>query len=199
MGTPRPHRFQTLARWALLTLVCLTGCADAEKEQLMTTIQPAYDQRTGKLVRITYDANQDGRVDTWTEMDGAQPLASRIDRDQDGKVDRWEYYSPDGTLAKVGFSRADDGKPDAWAFAGADGRVERVESSSRGDEKRIDRWEYYAASPLHPDGAGALVRAEEDTNEDGKPDKWETYAGDALETVAFDENGDGVPDTWLRY
>ena len=48
-----------------------------------------------------------------------------------------------GRLLKVGFSRQDDGKPDAWAFPGADGKVARVEVSSTGDEKKIDRWEYY--------------------------------------------------------
>ena len=33
---------------------------------------------------------------------------------------------------------------------------------------------------------GALVRAEEDTNRDGRVDKWETYADGALKSVAFD-------------
>lgn len=31
----------------------------------------------------------------------------------------------------------------------------------------------------------------------GKPDKWETYAEGAVETVAFDEIGDGAPDRRL--
>ena len=44
-----------------------------------------------------------------------------------------------------------------------------------------------------------MIRAEEDANQDGRVDKWETFADDALETVAFDEDGDGRPDRRLTY
>lgn len=189
----------TGASWLLLSAFCLTSCADAEKERLISTTRPAYDQATGKLIEITYDANRNGRIDTWTEMDGTRPLRSKIDRNEDGRLDRWEYYHERGTLAKLGFSRHDDGKPDAWAFASADGKLRRIEISSTGDENGIDRWEYYDSATGDPAGHGALVHAEEDTNKDARPDKWETYEGGAIETVAFDENSDGVPDRRLRY
>lgn len=193
------HGRSTGTSWLLLSVLCLTGCADAEKVRLVSTTRPAYDQATGKLIEITYDANRNGRIDTWTEMDGTRPLRSKIDRNEDGKLDRWEYYDDRRTLAKLGFSRHDDGKPDAWAFASADGKVRRIEISSTGDANRIDRWEYYDSANGDPAGHGALVRAEEDTDNDARPDKWETYTGGAIETVAFDENGDGVPDRRLRY
>jgi hypothetical protein len=57
------------------------------------------------LKELTYDANKNGRIDTWTDMDGTRPLRARIDRNEDGKLDRWEYYDEKGQLAKVGFSR----------------------------------------------------------------------------------------------
>jgi hypothetical protein len=200
------HRCSTGTSWPLLSALCLilsafslAACADTEKERLISTTRPAYDEATGKLIEITYDANRNGRIDTWTEMDGTRPLRSKIDRNEDGKLDRWEYYDERGALAKLGFSRHDDGKPDAWAFASADGRVHRIEISSSGDNSRIDRWEYYDSPNGDPVGHGALVRAEEDTDNDGRPDKWETYEGGAIGTVAFDENGDGVPDRRLRY
>ena len=184
----------------LLGLVCLSACADPDREGLKATTRPTYDPKTVKLTELTYDANKNGRVDTWTEMDGTRPLRSRIDRDEDGKVDRWEHYDDKGQLAKVGFSRKNDGEPDAWAFAGADGKLTRIEISSTGDEKRIDRWEYYDASvALDAEGTGALVKAEEDASGDGKPDKWETYVNGAIRTASFDENGDGVPDRRLTY
>ena len=133
-------------------------------------------------------------------MDGPRPLSSRIDRDEDGKIDRWEYYDDKGELTKVGFSRNDDGKADAWAFAGGDGNVQRIEVSSSGDETKIDRWEYYDESAaLNADAAGTLLRADEDTNGDGRVDKWETYERGAVKTAAFDENGDGNPDRRLTY
>ena len=66
---------------------------------------PTYDKTTGKLTQLTYDANKNGKIDTWTDMDGTKPLQSRIDSDEDGTIDRWEYYDEKGALAKVGFSR----------------------------------------------------------------------------------------------
>jgi hypothetical protein len=177
----------------LLAALCLIvpGCSNPEKEQLKKTTIPTYDKETGRLTELTFDQNKDGRIDTWTQMDAARPVLTRMDRNEDGRLDRWEYYSADAKLEKVGFSRKDDGKPDAWAFAGADGRIERIEISSLSDVTKIDRWEHY-------DAAG-LVRAEEDTNADGKPDKWETYEGGAVKSVAFDENADGIADRRLTY
>ena len=154
-------------------------------------ITPTYDKTSGRLTELAYDSNHNGKTDTWTEMNGARPLRSRIDSDEDGRIDRWEYYDDQGKLTKVGFSRKDDGKPDAWAFVGADGKPRRIEISSTADEKKIDRWEHYEND--------ALTSAEEDTNHDGKPDKWESYEGGSLKTASFDENGDGRPDRRLTY
>jgi hypothetical protein len=183
---------------ALALAGCLAGCADAGHDQLTRTTHPTYDKKTGRLIELTHDGNRDGRVDTWTDMAGPQPLRSRIDRDEDGTIDRWEYYEA-GRLAKLGFSQRGDGTPDAWAFAGADGRVQRVEVSSTGDEGRIDRWEYYDPALGDRGAPNALVRVEVDTNQDGRPDRWEAYADGAIRTAAFDENGDGVPDRRLTY
>jgi len=169
----------------------LLACANDDVERLKKTTTASYDKSTGKLKELTYDANKDGRIDTWTEMDGARAVRSRIDKNQDGKLDRWEYYDGQGQIRKVGFSRKDDGKPDAWAYSGAEGRVERIDISSTGDEQKIDRWEHYAAA--------GLAAVEEDRTGDGVPDKWETYEAGALKTAAFDENGDGKPDRRLTY
>jgi hypothetical protein len=178
---------------------CAIACSDPDKQRLKDTTKATYDQSTGRLKELTYDANKNGRIDTWTDMDGTRPIRARIDRNEDGKLDRWEYYDEKGQLLKVGFSRSDDGTPDAWAFSGADGKVVRVEISSSKDEKKIDRWERYEPKSAAPNGMGALLEAEEDTNGDSKPDKWETYEGGAMKTAAFDENHDGKPDRRLTY
>lgn len=180
-----------------LSLTGVYGCNGAATHT--ATIRPSYDNATGRLKELAYDANGNGSVDTWTEMDGSRPLRSRVDINEDGKIDRWEEYDENGGLAKVGFSRTNNGKPDAWVFSGADGKVRRIEISSTGDSSRIDRWEYYDAAQSGPDGRGALVRAEEDTTHDGRPDKWETYEHGILKTVAFDENGNGRPTRRLIY
>ncbi len=179
----------------------VAACSDPEKERIKETTKPTYDKTTGKLTQLTYDANKNGKIDTWTDMDGTKPLRSRMDLDEDGTLDRWEYYDDKGALVKVGFSRKKDGKPDAWAYARADGKVDRVEVSSTSDEGKIDRWEHY--DPARAGAAGessdALVAAEEDTNRDGKADKWETYENGAVKSTAFDEDFDGRPDRRLTY
>lgn len=171
-------------------MVC-PACSDSRQARVSETTRPTYDKATGKLKELTYDANHNGKIDTWTEMDGSRPLRSRIDRDEDGRIDRWEYYDESGALTKVGFSRTQAERPDAWAFSGPDGQVARVDSSSTGDAARIDRREFYEK--------GVLVRSESDTNGDSRMDQWETYEAGALRTVATDNNADGRPDRRLTY
>lgn len=182
------RRLPTLAMLLPMCLAAACSNPDADRDKL--GIRPTYDRATGKLKELTYDSDRDGRIDTWTDMDGARPVLTRIDRNADGKIDRWEYYDRNAKLLKVGFSRKDDGKPDAWAYGTPD-KLERVEVSSTGDDGKIDRWEHYAS--------GALVAAEDDTNGDGIPDKWETYEDGVVKSAAFDENGDGIPDRRLTY
>jgi hypothetical protein len=193
--------FLRTARTSIIGLLVAgaSACTDPAKEHASAAVHPTYDKTTGRLKELTYDANGNGRIDTWTEMDGTRPLRSRVDTNEDGKIDRWEEYDQTGGLAKVGFSRADNGKADAWVFSGAGGKLDHIEISSKGDPQSIDRWEYYDASRADRDAHGALVRAEEDTNGDGRPDKWETYEQGVMKTVAFDENGDGRPDRRVNY
>jgi hypothetical protein len=192
-------RLAAMAIVVPVAIVNLPACANSHEKRPDEAIHASYDKSTGKLTELAYDSDHDGRVDTWTDMDGTRPLRSRIDRNGDGKIDRWEEYDAAGALVKVGFSRRDDGKADAWVSSRRDDAIERIEISSTGNEQKIDRWEYYDVSQAAPDGQGALVRAEEDTLGDGKPHKWETYRHGALETVAFDDNGDGVADRRFTY
>jgi hypothetical protein len=153
-------------------------------------IEPTYNKKTGRLELLRYDSNGDGRFDTFSYMDGARILRIEIDQNEDGKIDRWEYYGPDQRLEKVGFSRAQDGIEDAWSFFDATGAIERIEISTRRNHK-VDRVEHY--------DKGALVRAEEDSDGDGRFDKWETYDGARLASVAFDTVHRGTPDRRLIY
>jgi hypothetical protein len=183
------------AVFALIVLTCASACHDPDRFNRETT-RPTYDTKTGRMTQLTYDANADGRIDTWIEMDGKRPIQSRIDRNQDGRIDRWEDYDAAGQLVRVGYSRADSGHPDAWAYPAANGRLERIEMSKSAEVRKIDRREFYDPRGL-PDTS--LIRAEEDTNADGRLDKWETYESGVLKTVAWDENGDGIADRRFTY
>jgi hypothetical protein len=180
-------------RHTLVTAACalLAFCLACSPANDTPRISATYDNKTGKLTELAYDSNHDGKIDTWTEMNGNRAVRTRIDQNEDGRIDRWEYYDDRSTLVKIGFSRGDTGTVDAWAFAGEDGKTRRIEISSTADEARIDRWEHYVGE--------AMASVEEDTNHDGNVDKWETYEAGVLKTASFDENGDGKPDRRLSY
>jgi hypothetical protein len=167
----------------------MAGCQGRDPEAAKR-IQPVYDQKTGKLQLLKYDADKNGVIDTWSYMDGARVVRIEIDKDEDGKIDRWEYYGPDQKLEKVGFSRLKDGKEDAWSYTGPDGSIVRIDVSTRRDGK-ANRTEHYKND--------VLVSAEEDSDEDGQIDKWETYDGERLAMVAFDTMHRGKPDRRLIY
>jgi hypothetical protein len=193
-------RSRTAAIVLAAAIAAAAGCRDDARARLRATTHATFDHKTGKLTELTFDANRDGRIDTWTQMDGTRPVMSRVDRDQDGIVDRWEYYDGQGRLEKVGFSRARRDTPDAWAFAAGAGRLERIEASSKGDPAQIDRLERYATSgPVDANGLGALLSVEEDSDGDGKVDRWETYEAGEIRTLEVDENHDGIRDRRLTY
>lgn len=185
---------KTLKRKAILAclavplgMLTLASCGSPKPAN---RIEPVYSKENGRLQLLKYDADGDGKIDTWSYMDAARILRIDVDRDEDGKIDRWEYYGPDQKIEKIGFSRLSDGKEDAWSFGGPDGTVVRIDVSTRRDG-RITRVEHYEKD--------ALVRAEEDTDEDGRMDKWETFEGGRLTSVAFDTVHRGTPDRRLIY
>ena len=153
-------------------------------------VAPVYDDSTGRLQLLKYDANGDGTIDTWSYMDGARVVRIELDPDQNNVIDRWEYYGADQTIEKIGASRAGDNTPDSWAFYDRGGMVTRVELSTHRDG-RVDRVEFYEG--------GVRVRAEEDSNMDGRIDKWEVYEGERLASVALDTQQRGTPNRKILY
>lgn len=145
-------------------------------------VHATYDPKTGKLTRIDYDADGDGRIETWAYMNGTVVLRIEIDKNEDGRLDRWEYYTPDQKLQKVGISRADNGRPDEWMYEDH-GRLVRVETDNDGDG-RVDQWEQYE------DGHVASVAF--DTTGRGRPDRRLVYGPDgSLAGVDVDPTGSG--------
>lgn len=148
------------------------GCESAATTAAQGRIEPAYDQDTGRLTRLAYDSNNDGKHDTWAFMDGARLIRLEADENQDGKIDRWEFYPPNATKGSVK-------QP-----------PERIERSTRFDGQ-VSRREFFEH--------GVMVRVEEDTDGDGKTDKWETYVDGVLQVLALDSQGRGKPDRRFVY
>lgn len=157
----------------LVLAACVSsGCQNtAAGTEARGRIDPAYDQATGRLSKLSYDSNGDGTHDTWAFMDGARLTRLEADENQDGRIDRWEFYPPTagGALKQP---------------------PERIERATRLDGQ-VSRREFFEA--------GVMVRVEEDTDGNGRTDKWETYAHGALATLALDTRGSGRPDRRLVY
>jgi len=138
---------------------------------------PSYDPFTGRLIQLSADQNHDGAIDQWTYLEGNRPLRGEGDTDGDGRVDRWEYFNATAQLTEIGTSSRNDGVEDTWSWVtpiNGEARVDR----SRLRDRHVDRSEFYKGE--------TLVRVEEDTNMDGRPDKWERYDGGRLVEASFD-------------
>jgi hypothetical protein len=165
-----------LARIALVLCLGSTGVT-ACAEPSPRAASGSYDRFTQRLIQLQADQNGDGRTDQWSYMDGTSMIRGEADTDADGRIDRWEYFDDQSRLVRVGTSSANDGIEDTWTWtAEADGEG-RVDRSQRRD-RHLDRREYYRG--------GALVRSEEDTNGDGRVDRWDRYEGTVRRQVEFD-------------
>jgi hypothetical protein len=164
------------------------GCAASESRRTV----PSYDPFTGKLVRLAADQDGNGRAEQWTYMDGNQPLRGEADLDDDGRIDRWEYFDAQSALVLIGTASRGDGVEDTWTWPAATRDGEMHTAVSRRRDRHRDRHEYLRDN--------VLVRAEEDTNGDGRIDKWERYEGGALREAAFDTTfTTGRADRRVRY
>jgi hypothetical protein len=166
------------------------SAAACGREDSQTRVQASYNETTGQLERIADDASGDGRPDRWAYMEGTRLRRVEFDADQDGLIERWEHYDDAMRLARVGFSRKNDGREDAWAIPGPDDHPARIEIASDKTGKIVRR-EFYSE--------GRLVSVEEDTHEDGTPDKWESFHDGKLYRVALDTANRGTADRRLTY
>src|SRR5580765_7705982 len=174
----------------VISIALFSMSCDRAGDEARKRMTPEYDKTTGKLALLKYDSDGNGKVDTWSYMDGPRVVRIEIDKNEDGKIDRWEYYDANQKLEKIGTSRAQDGKEDSWSYLAADGTIARIDVSTKHDGK-ITRVEHYQKD--------VLVSAEEDGDGDGKMDKWETFEGERLASIAFDTTHRGTPDRRLIY
>jgi hypothetical protein len=173
-----------LSAWLVMT----AGCVASESRRTV----PSYDEFTARLVRLMADQNGDGRADQWTYMDGNRPLRGEADLDGDGRIDRWEYFDAESVLVVIGSSSRGDGVEDTWTWPAPTPGGEMHTAISRRRDRHRDRHEYRRDN--------VLVRAEEDTNGDGRIDKWERYEEAVLREAAFDTTFTaGRADRRVRY
>jgi hypothetical protein len=158
----------------------MAGCSgSAPAAGVQGRVSPTYRADNGRLEKLAYDRNGDGREDAWAFMDGTRLLRAELDDNFDGRVDRREVYT----------AGAQDQRAGGTAVIPGQGVLARVELVAR--DGTVFRAETY--------GKGVLESAEEDTDRDGHTDKWERYEAGALVSVALDTRRRGLPDRRLVY
>jgi hypothetical protein len=168
--------------WSFLILCALPLACESPPDPRLTNfkvdrggVKAEYSPKTGRLQRLEVDTNKNGRIDTWSYMDGTQIDRIEIDKDENGKIDRWEHYV-NNKLSKVGTSSRGDGVEDEWAFQGPQGYLERVETDNDRDGK-VDKWENYEP-PQKPGGAPVLRSVLMDPDSSGRPTRRLLYSAD---------------------
>jgi hypothetical protein len=208
MGAPVAGRFGAWGALALAAVLGVVGCGG--RGGLPPELPPVvkgpdgatyllldrgkykgfYD-RWGRLQRIEYDSNDDGRPDVIAYHDGAKsPHQLAIDEDFDGRSDRWEDYDPQGVLQKVGLSRRHNGHPDLWVVS-TPGDVPLRKDYDDDADGLVERSEIFTR--------GLLSRVEMDTNRDGKMDRWQDWSTGHLSSEELDTDSDGSPDRRITY
>jgi hypothetical protein len=151
----------------------------------------AFYDAWGRMQRIEYDSNGDGRPDHIARHDGRRrPHQVDVDSDFDGRTDRWERYDDEGRLLKVGTAREPGRAPDLWTSAAAPGDPERREHDPDGDGV-IDRVEILRD--------GRVTEVQVDGDRDGRIDRWQRWEQGHLRSEDLDTDRDGAPDRTVRY
>lgn len=151
-------------------------------------VSPVYDA-AGTIRRLDYDTERDLQIDMRVYVLDGRTVRIEADGNGDGLVDRWEYYRPGGELDRIGTSSQSDGVEDTWVVQ--TGTDMRVDVATRRDGI-ADRHEFHSN--------GVLVRAEQDTNGDGRLDEWQRFTDGQLRELLLDTSmASGHPNQRLVY
>jgi hypothetical protein len=142
------------------------------------------DPKSDLLLRQEQDRNYDGVTDSWSSYEWGEIVARVLDSNDDGNPDVWERYSK-GRMTSRETDRDDDGVRDAfYRYEGDSLEEERHDSNNDG---RIDLVILYENRHR--------VSAEEDRDTNGGMDSWTTYVvrngREVVSRIERDELGHG--------
>jgi hypothetical protein len=168
---------------AVLMLVTFVS-SSCEREQ----VSPVYEG-SGAIRRLDYDTDGDQQIDMRAYVLNGRTVRIEADGNADGVIDRWEYYGPGGELDRIGTSSQSDGVEDTWVAQ--TGNEMRVDVATRRDGI-ADRHEFHVN--------GLLVRAEQDSDGDGRVDEWQRFTDGKLRELLLDTSmASGHPNQRLVY
>jgi len=161
------------------------------------------------------DRNHDGQPDLKIFYANGEKQRLIKDDDFNGFFEITQRFEEDGWTVIVELDSNENSLADSIFFYIAEALARKDVDENR--DGRIDFRECYdhngrmVKSEEAVDGAGCLnmawyyddsqmpVRAEKDTDADGRPDIWYYYAGNHLTKVCEDTNHDGKPDIWEEF
>jgi hypothetical protein len=102
---PRLERAIMIAGFAAAVTTGIAGYAAGgrygERSRSDPRVLRVRDGATGTLRLIAFDADGDGRFDTWCHMEGDRVYQLDLDDNGDGRIDRREFYGSDGALLRT--------------------------------------------------------------------------------------------------
>ncbi len=143
-----------------------------------------------KVVRLSLDADGDGRPELVRYQDPESKLLLRQEQDRnfDGVTDSWSHYEWGEIVARV-LDSNDDGNPDVWEQY-SKGRMSSRETD-RDDDGVRDAFYHYLEDSLEEE--------RHDSNNDGQIDLVILYEDRLRVSAEEDRDTNGGMDTWTTY
>ncbi|MCC6156579.1 MAG: TonB-dependent receptor [Deltaproteobacteria bacterium] len=144
----------------------------------------------GRLLAVEEDSNADGVPDLWNRYEAGRLARQERDLNGDGRLDYWLYVEPA------------TGKPFRGEMDGDfDGRADTDEEYRDGSvvRQRVDTNHDGLYDAAYHGYAGSLTLIEQDTDLDGRFDRWTYFeASRSSITVLDDRDRDGFPEHRVR-
>lgn len=143
-----------------------------------------------QLVRLTLDADGNGKPELrrWIDRESKLQIRREEDRDYDGITDAWSEYEWGAIVSRVLDSNG-DGNPDIWE------RYDKARMTSR----EIDRDDDGVRDAFYDYEDGSLIEERHDSNNDGRLDRVIRYQDRLRVNTEEDLDTDGRMDTWATY
>lgn len=86
-------------------------------------VRRVFDEKTGRLELVKYDASGNLRFDMWSYMDAERVVRIEYDDNEDGLMDYWEYLRADQSTDRLDADTDGDGQPDHRTLFAPDGSI----------------------------------------------------------------------------
>ena len=156
----------------------------------------------GALTLVTKDTTGGGKANFWQKFKDEKPVEQKADRDGDGRLEQVVYYDQEGAVARTLNDTDKDGFMETLRLY-VNGEISRQEKRRNGSDAPFHVVEYRDSLPVKEmrdtnlDGSfdtelklvkGRPVHKKEDTDHDGKPDRFTDFDEDGRPALIREKN-----------